>query len=416
MAKSKLRVLQINKYHYLKGGSDRIYLETSEMLTEHGHIVSHFSTKNPKNQPSKTSQYFVDPPDFTNSSIYQKLKLVPSYLYSSKSEKLLSKLIEKEQPDIAHIHIFFGELSLSVLSTLKRYHIPIVMTLHDFKLLCPIHSLYDQENHICERCSNGRYYHAIKKKCNKKTLSLSTISALESYVRDIFIPYESYINHFIAVSEFTFNKHLQFKTKLTDKISILHNFTKQNNASYANLKSDYFIYFGRLSREKGLNNLIQAFAKFPSISLYIVGEGPEESKLKQHAKFLNIQNVTFLGYKNDPELEKLIGNARFSIFPSESYESFGLGIVESFTLGTPVLASAIGGMKELIKNDITGFLFEPSNPVQLQFAISKASSITEVHYENMVREAQQISGKFSKENHYKQLISLYHTIIDSNEN
>ncbi len=413
MSDSALKVLQINKYHYLKGGSDRMYLETSELLSEHGHQVCHFSTCNAKNLPSPTSFFFVNAPDFANSSFLQKIGQAFSYLYSSKSAKQLSQLIREEKPDIAHLHIFFGELSLSVLTTLKKHRIPIVMTLHDFKLLCPIHSLYDQKGEICEQCSTGKYHHALIKKCNKNQISLSAMSALESYFRDWLIPYESYINHFIAVSEFTKSKHLQFRLKLANKISTIHNFATSHDLPKRVNKANYIIYFGRLSREKGLTQLINTMSLFPNSSLHIVGEGPEESTLKTLVAQLKIENVVFLGYQNGEDLNQLIQKARFSIFPSESYESFGLGIIESFFLGTPPLASAIGGMKELIENNVNGFLFEPSNPLELQNSISEALSISESDYNNMIIEGKKSSMNYSKINHYKQLISLYHRVIGS---
>lgn len=391
-----------------------MYLNTSEVLTNQGHEVIHFSTISKRNFFSPTSRYFIKNPDYANLSTKSKIISIGEYLYSQEAKKNLCALLEKERPDIVHIHIFFGELSNSILTTLKQFGIPIVMTLHDFKMLCPVYLLLDNNGKICERCASGNHLHCIRKRCHQNNVFSSTLMAIDNFIGRSIIPYEDYIDHFIAVSDFCMQKHINFRPKLKNKISRIYNFIdlpliKTHQITFG----DYYLYFGRLSREKGILTLIRSL-KNSNIPLWIVGEGPEEVNLREYCKINNLTNVHFKGFKNRKELKSIIKNARFSVFPSECYESFGLGIIESMSQGTPPISAYIGGAAELILNEKDGFYFRSKDENDLRATILKTFEIENHLYKEMSIASIQAAGKYSKQNYYNELIKTYDSIKHSN--
>ena len=408
-----MKVLQINKYHYLKGGADKVYLDTSNLLAERGHEVLHFSTSDTKNEFSLTSEFFVKSPDFLTLSTWQKMKSSLSYIYSNQSKQNLTNLILEHQPDLAHIHIFFGELSLSILSVLRKFNIPVVMTLHDFKLLCPIYSLYDQDNSICEKCASGNILHCVRKKCNKNNYAYSLMASVESVTRDWLFSYEKYIDHFIAVSKFSMKKHLEYRVQLEGKISHLYNFVDRPLSVMKPGHEDYYCYFGRLSREKGLLNLVNAFAK-NGFKLKIAGEGPFKKELEQYCQQNSISNVAFVGHQSGLQLERFVNRAKFTIVPSECYESFGLVVIESMQQGTPVIASNIGAIPELVEHHRTGFLFTSGQLEAIQQAIMLADSYNTEAYQALSQNCIQFANKFNSQNHYKSLMRIYDKVVPKN--
>lgn len=389
-----------------------MYLNTSEVLINHGHDVIHFSTVSERNISSPTSDFFISNPEYAKMNLKSKVSSFGHYLYSLDAKKQLTSLLEKEHPDIAHIHIFFGELSNSVLPVLKKFGIPVIMTLHDFKMLCPVYLLLDNQGKICERCASGNQLHCIRKRCHQNNLFSSTMMAIDNLIGKSIIPYEDYIDHFIAVSDFSLDKHLQFRPKLKNKISRVYNFIDFPAINGTQITfGDYYLYFGRLSREKGILTLIKTFQNLEA-TLWIVGEGPEEINLKDYCKTHNISNVYFKGFKSREELISIIKNARFSVFPSEWYESFGLGIIESMSQGTPPISAFIGGASELINNGRDGFYFSSGNEPQLRYIILKTLEIECLAYKEISMRSIQTSEKYSKLNYYTELIKIYHSIMN----
>jgi len=388
-----------------------MYFLISDLLEEKGHEVIHFSTHSEMNESSPTSEFFVEDPNFQNRPFLKKALKSPSYIYSRKSRQKLRQLLEKEKPDIAHLHIFFGELSLSILPELKKHNIPVVMSLHEYKMLCSAYTLYDRNGSICELCSSGNHLHSIKKKCTKGSFFSSCISALECYVRDEFIPYDKYIDRFISVSQFSMNKHLEFRPELQDKISYIYNFTDSEPVSTI-LSDNYFVYFGRLSREKGIETLIKAFARLPELKLKIIGDGTERNDYERLVEELGVQNIEFCGFKRGKELNDEIIRAKFCIIHSEWYETFGLTVIESMLCGTPPISSGLGGMSELIEDQKTGFIFKPKKVDDLVRVLGIASNMSPTQYHKMATKCLTFASRnFNKEKYYSELITIYTDLL-----
>jgi glycosyltransferase involved in cell wall biosynthesis len=402
-----MRILLINNYHYQKGGADNVYFNTAELLRKKGHDVFFFSANHPLNTASNETKYFTTFHDYRNSSLIQKIKGIPPFIYDRKAHSNLLLLIDEVKPDIAHIHLFMGGLSSSILTALKARKIPIIQTVHDYRLLCPAFSFTDGENNICELCKDKSYIHCLTKKCSEKNLAQSTMLTLDAYFRKYIIKPVNLIDQFIFVSQFSMNKHIEFQPKFNNKAVKLFNFNPHlNTVQSINSRGNYFLYYGRISIEKGLDVLIKAATK-ANILLKIVGTGP----LFENYKNSSSDNVSFLGYKHGKELWELVANASFVVVPSIWYENNPLTIVEAYSFGKPVIGSKIGGIPEIIDENKTGYLFEMGNHEELAIVLEKAKNISDLKYNEMSKNARQFAEThFNPDIHYYTLIKIYNNI------
>ena len=411
-----MKILQINNYHYPKGGADIIYLKTSRLLKEKGHQVINFSVKEPETIDNKYNQYFIKAPkERFDTTLLQKIMSIPGFIYSFQARKKLEQLIIAEKPNIAHLHIFFGRLTNSILPVLKKHKIPIIMTVHEYRMLCPTYLLKNKNNSSCEKCANGNYLHCIYNKCNKDNLAYSIIMALECFIRDKFFSYQKYIDKFIFPSEFTLNKHLKYQGKYKKKFYKIYNFIDINKTvSTQNIKKEnYYLYFGRLSEEKGIMTLLRTWKNFPNLNLKIVGSGVLKNDIVGYIEKNNLNNITLAGYLEGNKLKKTIQTAKYIIAPSECFETFGLSVAEGMILGTPVIAAKIGAYTELITHQKNGFLFTPRDINSLQKVITEAENLDDDSYKKMIKNGIDFAKKnFNEDIYYSELIKVYNQSIN----
>jgi glycosyltransferase involved in cell wall biosynthesis len=406
-----MRILLINRNHFIGGGADRVYLNTGELLEESGHEVTYFSTSNNQNIDSEYEPYFVKNSNTREGGFISKIKGVKKYLYNKETENNLDRLISDFKPEVAHIHLFYGVLSASVLKTLKKNKVPIILTIHDYRLLCPVNTMLDKEGRICEKCKNDKFYNCITKRCSEGNVFQSTVVTAEAYMRKFIYDPLTYINHFIFVSQFCRNKHISFDQRYKKKSSLLYNFSNPiENPSL--IKGNYLFYYGRLSREKGVLNLINAVKKTNS-KLIIAGEGHQKEEV---LKAINgFSNIEFVGFKSGTDLNELILNSSFVVVPSEWYENNPMTIVESFLLAKPVIGSNVGGIPELV-TDETGFTFESADEKSLVKAIESSEKLNSIEYTNISNNCLKFAKKyFNKKNHLKSLLEIYNTVKNESE-
>jgi glycosyltransferase involved in cell wall biosynthesis len=403
-----MRILLINSYHYRKGGADAVYFNTARLLEQNGHEVFFFSTKNNENVPYKFEGYFANNFDYREMSFVKKILAIKSFFYNEDTSAKLLRFINEIKPELIHIHLFMGGLSSSILTVIKKKDIPVLHSVHDYRLICPAYLFIDGNNKVCEKCVDGFYLHCIINKCSGNNLSQSSILATDAYFRKYFVKPINYIDHFIFVSKFIQNKHIEFNSKFEAKASVLYNFNPEINSIVpCHKKGNYFLYFGRISREKGIITLIQAASR-AELSLKIVGTGPMYDQLKEEKS----ENVEFLGYKTGEELWSLIRNASFIVVPSEWYENNPLTIVEAYSFGKPVIGARIGGIPEIVEENITGYLFDPGNISALVNILLQADRLSSGEYQNMSKHARLFAEyNFNPENHYKELIGIYKDVI-----
>ena len=410
-----MKILQINKFFFLKGGSERHFFDLSELLSIKGHQVSVWSTKHSLNFPFSNQENFAKFIDFSKKdSFLKELKKLKDIFWNKEAKKKIGKIIKYRKPDIVHLHNVFSHFSPSIIFTIKKYNIPIVLTLHDYKFFCPNYKFFSNNN-ICFDClENKNYRSCIYKKCIKNSYLKSFVGYLEGKWHKDFLKVAEKIDIFLAPSLFIKKKAIEWGIP---KEKVIHrpNFIDENyiNKKNKNKKqSNYFLYFGRLSKEKGVELLIKSFLnisnKFPEWKLKIAGDGPEEGNLKKIAQ--KNRKIEFLGRKNRKELNKIISEAHLTIVPSLWPENFPYSILESNILTVPVLASKTGGLTELIKHEKTGLLFKSSDQDDLEnkiiWSIRNFKKIKQIG-----KLAQkEVFDKYNLEKYYKNIIKIYERI------
>lgn len=407
-----MKILQINACHYKRGGAETMYFNTARLLKEHGHCVAFFSSEDNRNEPlGKDEAFFVPYNDIRGLSTFRKITSIPSYLYNRTASNKLEKLLNTFKPDVAHVHLFYGVLSVSILKTLKKYKIPVVHTIHDYRLLCPVKNFIDKNGNICELCRDNKFYHCFKKKCSEDKLSQSAVVMLESYFWKFFLNPIDYIDHFIFVSKFSLDKHSEYNSTFKTKCSQLYNFSNTTFDKNIPTKGDYFFYFGRLSFEKGIKTMLTVFAKKKNRRLVIAGTGPMKDYIEGFAK--DNDNIHYVGFKSGKDLEDLILNSLFIIVPSECYENNPMVIIEAYSFGKPVIGTDIGGIPELVKHGENGFLFEYGNQWSLESVIDKAAILENDEYSKLSNTAFNFARQnFNNENYYHRLNKIYNDIFN----
>lgn len=409
-----MKILQINSYHHRRGGADVVYLNTGELLATQNNEVMYFSSEHSNNLENKFSKYFIPFQAVRDQSLSDKIINAKNYIYNKAAYKNLNRLLNTQKPDIAHIHLFYGSLTSSILKSLKENGIPIILTVHDYRLLCPANAFLDSNHNICEKCKNGSYYQCLTNKCRDNNISYSAILMLEAYTRKYLYTPLNYVDHFIFVSKFSRKKHIEFDFRYENKSSHLYNFTPDVKGYVSNKNENYFLFFGRLSIEKGIKTLLAATIK-TNCKLKIAGIGPLEEDVKRHCE-LN-SNLQYVGFKKENDLLELIEKASFIIVSSECYENNPMTIIEAYTLGKPVIGANIGGIPEIIVENETGFLFESRNIDDLAAVMTKAQQIGIEAYKKMSKAAKLFGDEnFSPKNHYSRLIQIYSQIMKEKRN
>lgn len=384
----------------MKGGTETVLFETINLLKEKGHEVILFSTD--EGQVGYTST-FTTTYVKRDSSFFQKIKSLPAFFYNNKAAKDLIKILETERPDIAHIHLYLNSLSVSILPVLRRYRIPVVMTLHEYRQICPSYLLMDKDGNVCERCKEGNYLNCMLTRCAKGSFLESSLLTLEMYYRRSFYPTAKYIDKFICVSDFVFEKHQEFNSSISEKSVVIKN-PVINYEQVDKKRGEYLLFVGRLSREKGLDTLLEAIKDLPNINLKIAGMGVIEYNI-------DLPNVEFLGFRDKKQVRELIEGAMYTVVPSQWYETFGLSCAESLSLSTPVIASRIGALLELVRDGENGFLFTPKNVMELKSVIHKAISLSDGDYYEMSKNAFRSVQELSGNNYITKLLDLYNDLL-----
>lgn len=404
-----MKVLLVNKFLYNKGGDAICTFNTGKLLLSNGHKVIYWGMDHPSNPDYPHKEFFVTHVDLNSpESIRRRINIMANILFSFEAKDKIERLVRLEKPDIVHLNNFAHQISPSILQVFRKYRIPVVMTLHDYKMVC---ASYLMINHgkICEACKNGKYHMCFLKKCVKDSRMKSFVNVVEMYLHHRILHIYDSIDVFISPSLF-------LKKKLEDmgfnrKIIHLSNFIEDNGATLPHItKVNTVLYFGRLSSEKGIKTLIKAVRGL-DIELRILGTGPYEDALKQYVKTEHIRNVCFLGYKTGNELTVEIRNALVVAVPSEWYENNPRTVLEAFSLSTPVVGARIGGIPELVKDRITGLTFKSGNVQDLKGKLKYCMYQKDQVIEMGKRARALVEEEFGSEKHYRVLMDIYHHAV-----
>ncbi len=395
-----MKILQINNHYNRVGGAEVVFSNTINIFKKNGHRVLSLCRSNEGGEQGFNDKYFIK---YSGSLLKR--------FYSHDAAGLIERIIIEEKPDIAHIHNIVGGITFSILPILKRYKIPTVASIHDFRLICPACHFIDGKNQVCQKCQGGKYFNCAINNCSQDGIIRSLFLTAESYLRDNLFPFQNFIDHYIFVSNFAKEKFSETHPFVLSKCTSIYNFTDRFSQKIE--KGSYYLSFGRLANEKGLLTLIKAFKDIPQAHLKIAGRGPLKDLLKNSIT----ENIELVGYKTGPELEELIKSASFVIVPSECYETNSLTTVESYAMGKPVIGSSIGALSELIIDGKTGFTFPPTDFNSLSKLISKCSKINESEYSELSENAYSFAvNSFSPEIYYDQLINVYNVVLKNLKN
>lgn len=411
-----MKILMCNSFHYLRGGAERCFFELTELLRAEGHSVIPFCMEHERNLPSDYSDYFFSHIDFPTTlekpGIGPKVTVLERVIYSREANQKIRRLIEATKPDIAHIHGIAHETSPSILPAIKSYGIPIVQTLHDYKLVCP-NTTFMAEGSVCEACKGHKYYNVVRHRCKRGSLAASLLAGIEAYSHHFTQIYEKNVDLFISPSQFLKEKVEEFG--LQTPVVHLPNFINMDEFVPTEEIGDYFVFCGRLVQQKGIRTLVEAMKEIKESHLFIAGDGELEGELRAYVAEHDINNVTFLGHLSKAEIIPLVQKAAFMVTPSEWYENNPMSVIEAFASGTPVIGARIGGIPELVIDGETGFLFEPGNVNELVERINKLleNRDTLTHMGHRCRA--HVENHNSPSIHYQGTLQLYDELLDMKE-
>lgn len=385
-----MKILLLHNTYQHKGGEDSVLENEYQLLLSNHNIVDKFIFDN----------------DIIQSG-FDKIKIGLFSFYNYKSAKILKHKIEEFSPDIIHVHNFFPIASPSIFYVANKMKTPIVMTLHNYRLICP-NAILLKNNKICEICVNKSFaIDGVLNSCYRNSRVQTLILAFMSFLHKKKGTWNKKIDKYIALTDFAKNKMINSSLKLeNENIVVKPNFVEDNGSSYE--KDDYFVFVGRLSVEKGVDLLLKVFSS-SNKKLIIIGGGPLEKLVKVAVD--SRHNISYLGFKDKEFIMRKLKRAKALIFSSIGYEGMPMTILESLSVGTPVIAPNIGGPNEIIKDGYNGLIYEVSNKKDLQKKINQIGT-DDILLRKLSESARKdYENKYTPEKNYEQLIEIYKKAI-----
>lgn len=387
------RILQVHNFYQIPGGEDVVVRNEKRLLEEHGH---------------KVYTYYRSNAELKEGGRLGKLCVPFTAIYSFKTVREVKKLIKEYQIDIVHVHNTLTMVSPSVFYAAFRCHVPIVQTLHNFRMLCPAGSFF-RDNVICEECVQGGLKCAVKHKCYRNSKLQSFVSAAVLKVHRVLGTYRKV--NFICLTEFNRNKLLALGDIVdAKKIFIKPNFTFAEGIEPSNVpeQEEYYLFAGRVEALKGVDIAIKAFEQIPDRKLYIAGTGPMMDEMQAYVKEHNIQNVKFLGYLQKEDMTEKFYHAKAVIMTSQCYEAFAMTIAEAYSYGVPVIAGRVGNMEGMVQEGVTGVKFTYNSSSDLAEKVKEFEQLDRVTLKENAREFYQ--ERLRPEDNYRKLMEIYESI------
>lgn len=390
MSDKKQKVLIVHNYYQIPGGEDTVVENEKRMLEEHGHEVLLYTRHNL---------------ELKTLSRFQKLLLPFSTVFQVRTYREVRKLIEKEKIALLHVHNTLNLVSPSVYYAGFSKKIPVVQTIHNFRLLCPGATFY-RDGQLCEDCLKKGLTCAVKHKCYRGSRIQTLACVLSTWIHRMLGTYGRL--NYICLTEFNKEKLLNLKQIKEEKVFVKPNFVPKAERilSYQE-REKQFVYVGRLDKLKGVDLLLHAWKKLnvEDWKLVLCGIGPLEEWCKAYIKENSLKNVEFKGFVENARAREIIGKSKALILPTRWYEGFPMTIAESYAVGTPVIGSNLGNAGDLIAEGNTGWKFLPDSVEELVLVLQKAMK------QPMILKKDQIE-KYSEESNYQLLRNIYETCCD----
>jgi glycosyltransferase involved in cell wall biosynthesis len=402
-----MRILYCNKYNFGFSGTEAYLFETMELMRSRGHEVALFSMADERGRATAYDHHFVPHTDFKSSGgVAARARLALHAIYSPQARKKIRQMIADFRPDVAHVRNIYHHLSPSILWELKAQGVPVLYHMNDFKLLCPSYNMVSA-GQACERCKGGKFLNVVREGCYAGGRGASAVLAAEAYLHSWLATYEKCVDQILAPSWFV-------KQKLMENgwdgagIQVLPHFQVLPLQGAPNPgQGAPIVYFGRLSPEKGVDDLLAAMAQLPHIQLVIAGDGPQRSELEAMVGTLRLRNVSFAGQLSGQALEALIASSQFTVFPSRAYETLGKSILESYALGRPVVASDLGSRREVVQEGETGVLYRVGDVPRLAAGIAFLRDRPELAIRMGLAGRELVRARHSQEQHFLALGNIY---------
>lgn len=360
-----MKILIVNKFLYPNGGSETYIFKLGEQFEKMGHEVQYFGMEHESRIVGNKAQSYTSNMDFHTGKL-QKLLYPFKIIYSSEARKKIRLVLDDFKPDVVHLNNFNFQLTPSILYEIKKYKndtgrkAKVVYTAHDSQLVCPNHLMQQYiSQERCTKCIGQSPWNCARYKCIHGSFIKSALGSMEAWIYRKLKTYRL-IDLAICPSHFLKEK-LNTCPELKDKTVVMHNFVEpaRNLPKADKEQKPYVLYFGRFSKEKGMETMLQVCRTLSDIPFVFAGNGPLEAEVNKTA---NIENR---GFQTGQDLQCLIQNARFSVFPSECNENCPFSVMESLIYGTPVIGANIGGVPELIADGRNGLLFTSGDDKEL---------------------------------------------------
>lgn len=399
-----MKVALANKFFFLNGGSETVFFQERNFLINSGINVIDFSMHDERNIDSCFAQHFVGKKSYSTpvAGLMSKIGTAASFIYSSEAVRKIIELVVKEKPDILHCHNIYHQLTPSIMKAAKQLGVKVVLTLHDFKVVCPSYTRL-RKGSPCDHCLEGDFYNVVRHRCGDGSLGKSMLLYAEAITQRFLGSYEA-VDRVITPSRFMANAVTRWRFP-EERVTVLYNGVSTDQPPDIGDDGRYILFLGRLSREKGLLTLGAAQAS-TSIRVIVAGTGPMEEFLR--ARFPRLE---FVGHQTGEILQKLVTGAAAIAVPSEWYENCPMSVLEAMACGKPVIGSRIGGIPELVDDGKTGLLFDPGNVEQLRACLVKV--LADKDFRRNMGEAarKRLQNHFSLEAHNQGLLKIYEDLL-----
>lgn len=384
----KQKVLIVHNYYQLPGGEDTVVENEKNLLINNGHEVVLYTRHND---------------EIKTRGIISKLLLPLETIFSIKTYKEVKRKIIEENIDIVHVHNTLPLISPSVYYSAFSCKVPVVQTIHNFRLLCP-GATFTRDNNICEECVDRSLFYSIRYKCYRGSLIQSIISAINLAFHRLIGTYKK-VNGYIVLTKFNKEKLMNLIDK--KNIYIKPNFVNKSNEPIAKQSENYFLFLGRLDELKGIQMLIEIWVDIKDINLVVIGKGPLEVGISEFIEKNKLDNVNLLGYKNKEEVMQFISKAKAIIVPSQWYEGFPMTIAESLSMGVPIIAGDIGNLSTIIESGKNGLLFKYNDKQDLKDKIKMLNNNKSLEKQLRQGARESFNNKYNERINYKLLIDIY---------
>jgi glycosyltransferase involved in cell wall biosynthesis len=402
-----MKILIANNYYYLRGGCERVMFNDMEALASRGVEVIPFSAADSSNVPTEYSTDFTTGADIRATGLVKRIEAATEAIHCRRTAAAFAAVLDKTRPDVVHCHNIYGRLSTSILGVARQRKIPVVLTVHDYKVVCPSYLML-RDGKPCSACVDGRYYRCATNKCHKGQLAASVVYALEAY-------YARSSGHYGAVSAFLcpsqFIAALLRESGIQGERVVYHPNSVNPDSYKPSYQGKYVLYAGRLSHEKGLPTFLKAVCG-TGMPVRIAGTGPMEPNLREVAAQAG-GSIVLEGHCEGERLSDLYRNAAFVVVPSEWYENAPMAVLESFAYGKPVIGTRIGGIPELITEGEHGYLVDVGAPERLRATIEGLWH-DKGQQERMGRNARKlVETKFAQDARTASLLGIYENVSQS---